>query len=153
MPMVCAPSSFFLFLHLTWIRRFSGGIRRFSFVFFQASLACMCTHVAYCPHLFMRAAHLTGPILQRSCCWLCWFDVEPASTGALELQTTIIVVNSTANVETVFPANTRHWANVGLMLVHRLRRLPNIKQLLTQCLVFAENDVVWVTSQVQLKSR
>ena len=33
-----------------------------------------------------------------------------------------------------FPANTRHWANVGLLLSHRLRRWANINPALTQCL-------------------
>ena len=36
-----------------------------------------------------------------------------------------------------FPANTRHWANVGLMLGQRRRRWTNIKPILVQCLVFA----------------
>ena len=35
------------------------------------------------------------------------------------------------------PANTTHWNNVGLMLAHRLRRWPNIKPTLFQCVVFA----------------
>ena len=35
------------------------------------------------------------------------------------------------------PANTRHWNNVCFMLVHRLRRWPNIKPTLFQCPVFA----------------
>ena len=35
------------------------------------------------------------------------------------------------------PANTRHRAIVGSMLVHRLRRWPNIKPTMAQCLVFA----------------
>ena len=35
------------------------------------------------------------------------------------------------------PANTTHWNNVGLMLGHRLRRWPNIKPTLFQCVVFA----------------
>ena len=37
----------------------------------------------------------------------------------------------------VFPANTRHWTNVGSMLVHRLRRYSNITPKLVQCLLFA----------------
>ena len=35
------------------------------------------------------------------------------------------------------PTNMRRQANVNLMLVYRLRRWPNIKQTLGQCLVFA----------------
>ena len=35
------------------------------------------------------------------------------------------------------PANTRHWAIVGSMLVHRLRRWPNIEPTMAKCLVFA----------------
>ena len=35
------------------------------------------------------------------------------------------------------PTNTIHWANVGLILGHRLRRRPNIKPALAQCIVFA----------------
>ena len=35
------------------------------------------------------------------------------------------------------PASTIHRANVGLMLGHRLRRWPNIKPTLAQCIVFA----------------
>ena len=35
------------------------------------------------------------------------------------------------------PASTTHWNNVGLMLGHRLRRWPNIKPTLFQCVVFA----------------
>ena len=35
------------------------------------------------------------------------------------------------------PANTRYWSNVGLLLVLRLRRSPNNKPALDQCLVFA----------------
>ena len=35
------------------------------------------------------------------------------------------------------PANERHWNNVGLMLGQRLRRWPNIKPTLFQCVVFA----------------
>ena len=34
-------------------------------------------------------------------------------------------------------ANTTHWTNVGSMLAQRLRRWPNIKTTLFQCLVFA----------------
>ena len=35
------------------------------------------------------------------------------------------------------PANTRQWSNVVLMLPRRLRRRPNIKTILGQCLVLA----------------
>ena len=35
------------------------------------------------------------------------------------------------------PANTRYWANVASMLAHRLRRWPNMKPTLAQCLMFA----------------
>ena len=35
-----------------------------------------------------------------------------------------------------YPANTSHWSIVGLMLVHRLRRWPNIKPTMTRRLVF-----------------
>ena len=34
--------------------------------------------------------------------------------------------------------NTRHPTNAGLMLVHRLRRWPNINPTLVGCLVFAD---------------
>ena len=37
----------------------------------------------------------------------------------------------------LIPANTRHWAIVGLMLGQRLRRCPNFKATMAQCLVFA----------------
>ena len=37
----------------------------------------------------------------------------------------------------VSQANTRHWAIVVSMLVHRLRRWPNIETTMAQCLVFA----------------
>ena len=37
-----------------------------------------------------------------------------------------------------FPANTRQWAIVGSMLVHRLRRRPNIQPKKLYFLVFAE---------------
>ena len=37
----------------------------------------------------------------------------------------------------VLPSNTRHWTNVGSMLVRRLRRRPNIDPTLVRCLVFA----------------
>ena len=43
----------------------------------------------------------------------------------------------------VFPANTRRWINVGLMLVHRLPRWPNIKPTLVQCLMFAGLLLAW----------
>ena len=33
----------------------------------------------------------------------------------------------------VFPANTRRWTSVGLMLAHRLRRWANLKPALFQC--------------------
>ena len=36
-----------------------------------------------------------------------------------------------------YPAKTRHWDNVVLMLARRLRRLSNIKTTLSQCLVLA----------------
>ena len=35
------------------------------------------------------------------------------------------------------PENTRHWPTAGLMLVHRLRRCPNIEPILGQRLRFA----------------
>ena len=35
--------------------------------------------------------------------------------------------------------NMSGWHNVGLMLVHRLRRCPNIKPTLCQCLMFSRN--------------
>ena len=35
------------------------------------------------------------------------------------------------------PTNVRHQANVSLFLLHRVRRWPNIKQTLGQCLLFA----------------
>ena len=35
------------------------------------------------------------------------------------------------------PADTIHLASVGLMLAHRLRRWPNIKPTLSECLVLA----------------
>ena len=37
----------------------------------------------------------------------------------------------------IYPANTRHQTNAGLLLAHRLRRWPNIKPTLVRCLVFA----------------
>ena len=36
-----------------------------------------------------------------------------------------------------YPASIRHCTNADLMLGHRLRRWPNIKSALVQCLVFA----------------
>ena len=36
-----------------------------------------------------------------------------------------------------YPANMRFWLNVGLLLVHRLRRWPNSKPTLGQRLIFA----------------
>ena len=41
---------------------------------------------------------------------------------------------------TYYPVNTRHWPNVVLMLTRRLRRRPNIKTTLGQCLVLAGYD-------------
>ena len=35
------------------------------------------------------------------------------------------------------PSNMRRWSNVGLLLAHRLRRLPNSKPTLDQRLMFA----------------
>ena len=37
----------------------------------------------------------------------------------------------------VYPVNTIHWTDVVLMLAHRLRRWPNIKTTLFQCIVLA----------------
>ena len=37
----------------------------------------------------------------------------------------------------ICPENTIHLINCGLMLAHSLRRWPNIKPLLVQCLMFA----------------
>ena len=39
------------------------------------------------------------------------------------------------------PENTSHSAIVGSMLVHRLRRWPNIEPTMVQCLVFGEGEV------------
>ena len=38
---------------------------------------------------------------------------------------------------------TQQWINVGLMLVHRLRRCPSIKQTLVHCLMCAERPLWW----------
>ena len=46
------------------------------------------------------------------------------------------------------PAKTRHWADVLLMLCHRLRRWPNIKRTSTHCLVFAGNVSVYTFGSV-----
>ena len=44
----------------------------------------------------------------------------------------------------VVPANTTHWTKVGLMLSHRLRRWPNIKPTLVQCVLFTGWDLVLI---------
>ena len=41
------------------------------------------------------------------------------------------------HVLTQYPESTTHRPNVGLMLVHRLRRRPNIKTTLGRRIVFA----------------
>ena len=41
------------------------------------------------------------------------------------------------------PANRRHWTIVGSMLVHRLRRWPNIDRAMVQCLLFAGILLQW----------
>ena len=41
------------------------------------------------------------------------------------------------NITGAGPANSRHWSNADLVLGHRLRRWPNIKPALCQCLVCA----------------
>ena len=46
---------------------------------------------------------------------------------------------STPASEWNYPANTRHWTNVGSMLACRLRRQPNIEPTLVLCLVLADN--------------
>ena len=43
-------------------------------------------------------------------------------------------------------ANTRRWPNSGLMVDHRLRRLPNIGPILGQLPVFAEMFLTYVTT-------
>ena len=43
-------------------------------------------------------------------------------------------------IPSIRPANTRRWTNVVLMLAQRLRRWPDIKATLAQCLVFAGRD-------------
>ena len=40
-----------------------------------------------------------------------------------------------------YPAKTRHWTSVSLMLVQRLQRWPNIKPALSECLVLAGYNV------------
>ena len=42
-------------------------------------------------------------------------------------------------LEDDYPTNTRRWALVDVMLVHRLQRWPNIRPAMVQRLVFAEN--------------
>ena len=44
-----------------------------------------------------------------------------------------------------FPANTKHWSNVDLMLAQRLRRWPNINPTLDECILFTGlwNAVCW----------
>ena len=42
-------------------------------------------------------------------------------------------------MDSATPANTRHQPNAGPMLVHRLRRWPDIGPALGRCLVFAES--------------
>ena len=49
-----------------------------------------------------------------------------------------------------YPANTRHWTIVVSMLVHRLRRWPNIDTTVVQCLVLAgysTHDAVLFTNR------
>ena len=45
----------------------------------------------------------------------------------------LIPIMTKAGIST---ANIRHWVNAGSMLVHRLRRWPNIEPALAHCLVF-----------------
>ena len=42
-----------------------------------------------------------------------------------------------SRAQSINPADTRHWPNVGSMLADRLRRRPNIEPTLGQRLVFA----------------
>ena len=43
-----------------------------------------------------------------------------------------------------YPANTSRWINVGLMLVNRLRRWTNVKPIVTQRLMPAGYQPLWV---------
>ena len=74
-----------------------------------------------------------GPTFTQHWVNTCWANVGPLTTT---------LVQHPPNIETTprvcgVPANTRHWDSVGLLLVHRLRRWPNIKPTLSQCLVLA----------------
>ena len=42
----------------------------------------------------------------------------------------------------------RSWPNVALMLVHRLRRWPDIKAKLAQCIVFPVNSALPMPSRI-----
>ena len=56
--------------------------------------------------------------------------------------------------ELSFPANTRHWAIVSLMLVHRLRRCPNIQPTMTRvsCLLASFwRDIALLLSEGNVK--
>ena len=54
---------------------------------------------------------------------------------------------------TGFPAETRRWINVGLTLVHRLRRWTKVKPTLIQCLVSAGLHLKLVVNDWDLSNK
>ena len=66
-----------------------------------------------------------------------WLEMEMHTSEVKGLSSQNGLVTRKACQGAIIPANTRHWAIVGSMLFHRLRRWPNIEPTLAWCLVFA----------------
>ena len=87
-------------------------------------------HITECRIIFCRHSEHTV-----SHYWLCC-SADPKGSICLLFKW---VVTAFWLCRVVCPTNTRHWKNVVPMLVHRLRRWPNLGPTFCQCLLFAED--------------
>ena len=111
----------------TWIRRYESRnvyimwCRKFS-----ETYKSLWWHSIYSPMWFV---HPPPP-------WKWIYFPKPVYCCSADACPTTIQHSSEKGVKVAVPAKTRHSPNAGLLLCHRLRRWPNSKPALGDCLVF-----------------
>ena len=110
----------------------------------SCSVASEFTHPkSPCMYMYTRVSRLYAGVMMDHSLWR-WPNIKPALDHCLCLLMGCLVLSLSPDINHGlqhyphihgYPANTRHWINVDLMLTQSRRRWANIKSTLIQCLV------------------
>ena len=118
---------------------------------FHCQQSCIPFHSNWCSLCCSEDPSEVTPC-ERCCVAICGGSVDNITTCVFRshlLESFTYLVSMLDYHACYNPVNTRRWTNVVLKLTHRLRRWPNYKTTLVQCLMFAGEVtcvLVWALS-------